>query len=354
MSLFASLVPYGWNDRWAALFVTELDDGSIGDHAAFPGRVVRHDGVAVSLITPDGPAQVPVRGTVDPRPVVGDWVVVSSGAVARTLARSSLLRRREAGRDAEQPLVANVDMVLAVCGLDRPVKPGRIHRAVTLAWDAGAVPVVVLAKADVRDPADAAAEADSAAAAAPGTDVIVTSAITGEGLDRLCELAVDRTIVLIGESGAGKSSLANALTGQSVAATAAVRSGDAKGRHTTTTRQMHLLPSGGVLVDTPGLRAVGLWADTEAVDAAFDDVEALAAGCRFNDCKHAGEPGCAVTAAVDDGGLPRERLDAWVALSREAESAARRADERARRAYERQFGRAAKEAVRRKRGRQPG
>lgn len=348
---YPALIPYGWDDRWAALFATEAADERLGDPEAFPARVLRHDGLAVWLATPDGPVHLPVRATVEPAPVVGDWVVVATGAVARTLDRTSLLRRRDAQRDVEQPLVANVDSMLTVCGLDRPVKPGRLQRAVTLAWDAGAVPVVVLAKADAVSPADVAEATEVAAAAVPGVEIVVTSAMTGAGLDDLRGLVADRTIVLVGESGAGKSSLVNALAGQQVAATGEVRSGDAKGRHTTTTREMHLLPSGGVLVDTPGLRGVGLWTDTDAVDAAFDDVEVLAAGCRFNDCCHASEPGCAVRAAVDAGELPQPRLDAWMALSREAESAARRAEEHLRRAHERQFGRAAKDAVRRKRGR---
>jgi ribosome biogenesis GTPase len=154
--------------------------------------------------------------------------------------------------------------------------------------------------------------------------------------------------VLLGESGAGKSTLTNALVGEDVTATAEVRSGDSKGRHTTTRRELHVLPSGGVLIDTPGIRGVGLWVDPDAVAATFDDVESLAEGCRFTDCAHDGEPGCAVAAAVAAGELAPERWEAWLALRKEAESAARRADEHERRSYERKFGRAAKDAVKRK------
>jgi ribosome biogenesis GTPase len=291
---------------------------------------------------------VPVLATVDPPPVVGDWVVTTEDAVVATLPRTSLLRRRDPGRPTEQPLVANVDAVLVVCGLDRPVKPGRIQRAVATAWDAGAVPVVVLAKADLLDAAALDGAVATAAGASPGLDVLVTSVADGAGLDRVRAAVADRTVVLLGESGAGKSSLTNALVDGHVAGTGTVRRGDAKGRHTTTARQLHLLPGGGVLIDTPGLRALGLWADPDAVAATFDDVEALASRCRFGDCRHTGEPGCAVQAAVAEGELAPERLEAWGALLREAEAAARRADPHARRAHERRFSRVAKEAQRRK------
>jgi ribosome biogenesis GTPase len=293
-----------------------------------------------------------VLASVEPVPVVGDWVVVDTdtGAVVGVLDRTSLLRRQDPD-GSEQPLVANLDVLLIACGLDRPVKPGRIQRSTALAWDAGAQPVVVLTKADLADDADAAAA--EVAAGNPGVDVVVTSVVDGRGLPELEALAAGRTIVLLGESGAGKSTLANALVGDDVIATGTVRAGDAKGRHTTTRRELHVLPSGGVLIDTPGIRGVGLWVDPDAVAATFDDVEALAEGCRFNDCAHTGEPGCAVAAAVEAGELAPERLEAWHALRREAESAALRADEHARRSYERRFGRVVKEAQERKRGDRP-
>lgn len=339
------LYPFGWSDRWAALAATAADE--LGRTDTAPGRVVRHDGVAVLVAGADGEQRsLPWLGALDPAPVVGDWVLATGEIVVAVLARSSLLRRRDPHGDVEQALVANLDMVLVVCGLDRRVKPGRIQRVTTLAWDAGAVPVVVLTKADAVDDSDALAAA--VAAANPGVDVLVTSSATGAGVDEVRAACVERTVVLLGESGAGKSSLANAMAGTPVAATGAVRAGEAKGRHTTTARQLHLLPRGGVLVDTPGIRAVGLWADEAAVAATFDDVESLAGGCRFGDCAHAGEPGCAVTAAVDDGALDPARLEAWRVLRLEAASAARRADEHARRTYERNFARMVKHAPGRK------
>lgn len=343
-----SLTPYGWSDRWAALYADFCASDPSSAPVA-PARVVRHDGVAVLVASAAGARSLPVLATVDPRPVVGDWVVTTDDAVVAALPRMSLLRRSDPGRPTEQPLVANVDAVLIVCGLDRPVKPGRIQRAVAAAWDAGALPVVVLTKADLLDRAALDDTLATAAAASPALDVFATSTTDGSGVDEVRAVVVDRTVVLLGESGAGKSSLTNALVGEHVADTGSVRRGDAKGRHTTTSRQLHLLPSGGVLIDTPGLRALGLWAEPDAVAATFDDVESLATGCRFGDCRHAGEPGCAVQAAIADGELAPERLAAWDALLREAEAAARRADTHARRAHERRSSRMAKEAQRHKR-----
>jgi ribosome biogenesis GTPase / thiamine phosphate phosphatase len=337
------LTPYGWDPRWSALHDAEPDAGAPD---AEPGRVVRHDGVAVLVATPSGTRSLPWRRGIDPPPVVGDWVVARPDVVEAVLPRASLLRRRDPRSETEQPLVANVDVVLVVCGLDRPVRIGRIQRTVAVAWDAGATPVVVLTKADLID--DVAPIVEEIEAAATGSEVVTTSSVDGTGIDDVRHHVVGRTVVLLGESGAGKSTLANALAGTEVAATGEVRAGDRKGRHTTTTRQLHPLPGGGVLVDTPGIRAVGLWTDTDSVDAAFDDLDDLATTCRFNYCAHAGEPGCAVAAAVEAGEVPAERLEAWNALRAEATSAALRAKEHERRAAERRFGKVVKEAVRRK------
>ncbi len=202
------LSPFGWSDRWAALAATAVDD--LGRTDATPGRVVRHDGVAVIVASADGEQRsLPWLGTVDPAPVVGDWVLATSQIVVAVLPRSSLLRRRDPHRDVEQALVANVEVVFVVCGLDRQVKPGRIQRVTTLAWDAGAVPVVVLTKADVVD--EPVAIATEVAAANPGVDVLVTSSATGAGVEEVRAACVDRTVVLLGESGAGKSTLVSLL-----------------------------------------------------------------------------------------------------------------------------------------------
>lgn len=340
------LIRYGWSDRWAALFDDAVEGVGAGPDAR-PGRVVRHDGVAVVVALPDGAEQLPIRGALDPI-AVGDWVVVDDGAVAAILPRSSLMRRRDPDKDVEQLLAANVDLVGVVCGLDRPVRHGRIHRSSMLAWDAGAVPVVVLTKADLVDPdrlSDTVAEVE---AANPGVDVISVDAKGGDGIDAVRERVAGRTIVLMGESGAGKSTLTNALAGEELAATGEVRRGDAKGRHTTTSREMHPLSDGAVVIDSPGIRAVGVWADAENLAATFTDVDELAAGCRFSDCAHDTEPGCAVRAAVEGGTLAPSRFAAWQSLAREIAAAERRADPQAEKRYGRRFARITKDAKKRK------
>jgi ribosome biogenesis GTPase len=335
----SALAPYGWSPRWDAL---------LAEHPGrSPGRVVRHDGAGLLVATPGGTVAVPLTRRLDPPPTVGDWIALDGEEPVAVLPRASLLTRGDAEGELGQALAANVDLVLLVCGLDRRVKTGRIQRAATLAWDAGATPVVVLTKSVlVPDAEEIAAEV---AAASPGLDVLVTSAKEGEGLEPLRALVRDRTVTMIGESGAGKSSLLNALAGEDLAATQAVRRGDAKGRHTTTTRELYLLPSGGVLIDSPGIRSVGLWVDPDAIDATFADIDELAAACRFADCAHDTEPDCAVRAAVAAGALEQARLDAWRTLRREAEAAALRAQPHELRRRNKQFARVVKDAQKRKR-----
>ena len=280
-----------------------------------------------------------------PPPVVGDWVVLDVHATpVATLPRDSLLRRRAAGGEKEQPLVANVDVVLVVCGLDRPVRTGRIQRTITIALDAGAESILVLTKADKVDPSVAAEAELIAAEVDPDLEVVTLSAKGGWGVDDLLARVGDRTLALIGESGAGKSTLVNALMDANVAEEGLVRAGDSKGRHTTTSRELHLLAGGGVLVDTPGIREVGIWVDPEAVTETFPDIEELAEHCRFRDCAHDAEPGCAVRQAVEDGTLTAARLEQWRALEAEAASIALRADAVEYRRRNRQQGRIGREA----------
>jgi len=332
------LAAVGWNDRFAALFT------SVAAAGAQPGRIMRHDRGAFMVAVRNGVMQLPARRSVDML-TVGDWVVVEDGAISGLLTRSSLLRRKDPAA-GEQLLAANVDVVAMVFGADRPIKAGRLYRTRTQIWDAGSTPLVVLTKADLLDGIDPVVarihEID------PLLDVVAVCSFTGDGLEALRGHVAGRTLALIGESGAGKSTLVNALVGGDVALVSAVRTTDHRGRHTTTSREVHPLPGGGVLIDTPGLREVGLWTDESAVDATFPEIEELAEACQFRDCSHGPEPGCAVREAVADGRLTGERYDAWLSLRREAASAARRADEHARRAYERQFGRAVKDALRHK------
>ncbi|MDZ7678101.1 MAG: ribosome small subunit-dependent GTPase A [Acidimicrobiales bacterium] len=320
----AGLAAYGWDEGWAAALEVVADRGGARPE---PGRVVRHDGVALTVATSDGTDQYPMR--IDAPAAVGDWVVVRDGAVAHLLPRRSLLRRRDPDKGVEQLLAANIDIVGVVCGLDRPVKDGRIQRASLLARDAGAEPLVVLTKADLVEDVDRVV--DEVESASPGVDVVVVSVPDSEGIDDLRRRLVGRTVVLIGESGAGKSTLVNLLAGDDVAATGEVRRGDAKGRHTTTARELYLLATGGVIIDSPGIRSVGVWGDPAAVAASFTDIAELARSCRFSDCFHDSEPGCAVREAVDSGDLARSRFQAWQALAGEAAEAEERAEVTARR-----------------------
>lgn len=315
-----ALEALGWDEGWAT--------AAAGVTGA-PGRVVRQDRGWVQVAGAGGTASARTRADRVGTPVVGDWVTVVDDEVATVLPRRNELRRADPRGEGVQVLAANLDHVLLVLGGDRPVKDGRIQRAAVQAHDAGAEPMVVLTKADLlEDPATAATEL---ARRHPGIDVGAVSAHTGAGIHELRARLGGETVVLVGESGAGKSSLLNALAGTDVAGIGEVRSHDAKGRHTTTRRELHRLDGGGLVVDTPGVRVIGLHAAPGAVDAAFADVAALARDCRFGDCTHDHEPGCAVRAAVSSGALSPERLDDYCELRAEADHSMRPGYERRRR-----------------------
>ncbi|RMI13973.1 ribosome small subunit-dependent GTPase A [Cellulomonas triticagri] len=293
---------------------------------AVPVRVaVARDGVVPLLDAAGDPVE-------DVPPAVGDHVLLDHPAGTDPALRAVLPRRTAVVRDGAdrtsraQVLAANVDVVLVVEHLDPDPSPGRVERLLTLAWRSGATPVVVLTKADlVPDPEGM---ADEVRAVAIGAEVHAVSVAAGTGLDPLrALLGPDRTLVVVGPSGAGKSTLVNALAGTDVMATGERRA-DGRGRHTTAHRELVPLAGGACLIDTPGLRGVGLVADAEALDATFADVADLATRCRFADCAHRTEPGCAVLAAVEDGDLPARRLDSWRRLAREAAWQEERSDAR--------------------------
>jgi ribosome biogenesis GTPase len=268
------------------------------------------------------------------RPAVGDWVAyVSDGSprvrIQAVLPRRSAFVRRAAGdQEVEQVVAANVDVLFIVSSLDRDLSPPRLERYLTLAWESGADPAIVLTKADLCDDLEGALRLVETVAF--GLPVHVTSALTGEGMAQVgSHLEQGRTGAFVGSSGVGKSTLINALCGDERLATGAVRD-DGRGRHTTTHRELIVLPSGGCVIDTPGMREIQLWDASEGIERAFADVEELAAACRFNDCVHDTEPGCAVREAIEDGRLPAERLESYRKLLRELRFHEMRDDKRAR------------------------
>lgn len=257
---------------------------------------------------------------------VGDMVTVSAdGERIETIRerRSALTRRAsfEGARGRHQVVASNIDVVLLVHSLTVEVNVRRLERELVLAYDSGAEPVVVLTKSDAASTAAVADALATVGRIARGVRTAVVSAVTGEGLESVRQLAGDgRTVGLLGASGVGKSTLVNALVGTDVQRTGDVREDDQRGRHTTVAAELVALPTGGWLLDTPGLRAVNLWTSGRGIELAFRDVFELADDCRFRDCKHMDEPGCAVNAAIDAGSLPRERLESMRTLVAEEAS----------------------------------
>jgi ribosome biogenesis GTPase / thiamine phosphate phosphatase len=323
----------GFSPRWQALFAPHADAGLV------PARVVRSDRGSWLVAGAAGVARARLSTRLRKAggaAAVGDWVALLAPAgldtplIEAVLERAGAITRGAPGRtSAVQVLAANVDTVFVAHPLDGPPNLRRIERELSLAWESGAVPVVVLTKADLCDDPEAARGA--VAAVAPGAEVLVTSATARDGIDALRErVSGRRTAVLIGPSGAGKSTLVNALLGEERQATRAVRVRDGRGRHVTVARELIAMPGGGVLIDTPGLRELGLTGTEAGIGAAFPEIEQAARGCRFRDCMHEDEPDCAVRAAVETGALPAERLASWHKLVHESRGAARRSDVRLR------------------------
>ena len=325
LTFVPSLADLGWDPM---SIPSSVDAGGLRPaRVTLQGRDVWrvHDGVAEHVVA--------VRGRLrasSELPVAGDWVLLGGApdgyVVESVLPRRSALVRKAAGARTEaQVVAANVDVVL-VCAPAHSLNPRRLERELTLVWESGATPVVVVTKSDLLgdDVVETLAEVRDVAI---GVDVLAVSSYDGDGLDAVRALMPPGTTgAVIGPSGAGKSTLVNALVGEQLLATTAVRESDNRGVHTTTARHLVPLPGGGLVLDTPGMRELALWADDDALEATFVDVDEIARDCRFSDCSHESEPGCAVLQAVSDGVLDDDRLASWRKLQRELAHLARKQD----------------------------
>ena len=332
-----TLTELGWSDRWQARLESDAEAGLT------PGRVVRSDRGSSLVATPDGVVRAKPSVRLQKAasesaglPVAGDWVAILATEdldvplIDAVLERRSAITRGDPGeRSDTQALAANMDTVFVVHPIAEEPNLRRIERELSLAWESGAVPVVVLTKADLSpDPATSLAAVE---AIALGIDVLLVNALSSESAEQLLgHISGHRTAVLIGPSGAGKSTLVNALLGEERQVTRDVRVSDGKGRHATVARELIAIPGHGVIIDTPGLRALGLTGSEEGIDATFPDIEELAGSCRFRDCTHHDEPGCEVQAGVESGALAPGRLASYHKLMREARVAAMNTDVRLR------------------------
>lgn len=327
----------GWSPHWQELYAP------LGAAGLVAGRVVRGDRTSSLVATMKGIVRAGTAARLlksgegqAALPVVGDWVAVSvpdgDGAAlieAVLPRRNAIVRSDAAGTAAVQALAANVDTVFVVHPIAMKPNLRRLERELSVAWSSGATPVVVLTKSDLSQDAEAALEA--VASVAIGVEIVPVNGLDSASVARLLAyVAAGRTAILLGPSGAGKSTLINALLGEQRLATGSIREADGRGRHTTVARELVCIPGHGVIIDTPGLRAIGLTGDEDGLALAFPDIEALAPSCRFRDCRHADEPDCAVREAVETGALDPERLASWRKLQREQQVAAAKTDARAR------------------------
>ena len=297
-------------------------------HNTIPARVTAVHRDRYELICEEGPVFAQLKTAVyygresEPFPTAGDFVRIQynesgDSLIVKTLPRRSLFSRLDpTPGQGEQAVAANFDYVFILSSLNHDFKVGRLERYLTLAWQSGGTPVVVLTK---RDKAENLEETVcKAREAAPGVDVFAISSVTGEGLDALAPyLKPRKTLVFLGSSGVGKSSLVNALAGKTVMDTGAIREKNSRGRHTTTHRQLLMLKSGVMVIDTPGMREIGMWDAEDGLSGAFSDVEDFLGRCKFSDCTHKNEPGCAIRAAISDGSLSEKRWQSYLSLQAE-------------------------------------
>jgi ribosome biogenesis GTPase len=323
---------YGWNDAFQQSF------DALAAPDLIPGRVLEQQRGRYRVVTAHGDLDAQVTGRFafeageGDHPVAGDWVALAArpnegaGTIHHVLPRATAFQRRAPVSGALQIVAANLDVALIVQSLNGDLNPRRLERYLAAAYDSGAKPVIVLTKADLCD--DVTGEMIKLGRSAGDAPMIAISAVTGEGLDALARhLPPGATSALLGSSGVGKSTLVNALAGADLMLTKDISGDDKRGRHTTTHRELILLPSGALLLDSPGMRELGVWQDAdEGVAATFADVEALFLDCRFSDCSHRGEPGCAVRGAMESGALEPGRWESYLKMQRELQFEARKED----------------------------